>query len=100
MSALQRLFAALLLALCLPLSIAQAEDALNRADEAVATILFEYDGSEEFASYRVGENGSVDITFADNTPDVLYGEILQQMKEHPDISWVLSGKSGPSCNLW
>ena len=78
----------------------QAADHLQRADAAVANILFDYDGSFEFASYKVSESGFVDITFANNTPDALYGEILDKLEEHPDIDGVLSGKGGPTCDLF
>ncbi|MDR9437857.1 MAG: hypothetical protein RI563_13325 [Thiohalophilus sp.] len=88
-------FAGLLLA-----QPALAEDRLQKADSAVANVLFDYDGSFEFASYKVDENGFVDITFASNTPDALYGEILDRLQNHPDISSVLAGKGGPTCSLF
>jgi hypothetical protein len=75
-------------------------DELEKADSAVANILFDYDGSQEFASYMINDDGFVDITFATNTPDKLYGEILTKMQNHPDIDGVLSGKGGPICKLW
>ncbi|MGM0678473.1 MAG: hypothetical protein ACQESY_01220 [Pseudomonadota bacterium] len=78
----------------------QANDRLQLADEAVANILFDYDGSFEFASYKVDENGFVDITFASNTPASLYSEILDKLESHPAIDGVLSGKGGPSCDLF
>lgn len=75
-------------------------DELTRADEAVATILFEYDGSEEYATYKVNEDGSVDLVFASNMPDVLYEEILTRLQNHPHISSVLAGRGGPVCRLF
>ena len=75
-------------------------DALEKADAAVANILFEYDGSNEFASYRISEDGFVDIVFARNTPDKLYSEILNRLQNHPDIRDVLAGKGGPVCRLF
>lgn len=78
----------------------QAEDKLQLADSAVANILFDYDGSFEFASYKVNSSGFVDITFARNMPDTLYSEILKKLQEHPDISGVLAGKGGPTCSLF
>lgn len=77
-----------------------AEDALSRADSAVANILFEYEGSEAFASYTVSDSGFVDIVFANNTPNVLYSEILYKLKNHPDIDGVLAGKTGPICSVF
>ena len=90
------LVAALFLSVCAPLPVLAA-DALYGADAAVADILFEYDGSESFASYAVSEDGFVDITFARNIPDELYGEILQRLKDDQHIAGVLAGKSGPVC---
>lgn len=87
------------LILCLSV-ISVVADELDKADSAVANILFDYDGSQEFASYAINEDGFVDITFASNTPDKLYGEILTKMQNHPDIDGVLSGKGGPICKLW
>lgn len=78
----------------------QAEDRQQLADAAVANILFDYDGSFEYASYKVNSRGFVDITFASDTPDQLYGEILDKLEAHPDIDSVLSGKGGPACGLF
>lgn len=80
--------------------VCYAEDALSRADAAVANILFEYDGSEQFASYSISERGDVNITFAENMPDELYAEIVTKLSSHPDIHSVLAGKGGPSCGFF
>ncbi len=77
-----------------------ASDEQFKADSAVADILFEYDGSEQYASYAVNEDGFVDITFASNIPDDLYSEILGRLKKHKDIDGVLAGSSGPACSLF
>lgn len=74
-----------------------AEDAVSKASAAVSGVLFDYDG-DEFASYAIRDSGFVDITFASNTPDALYGEILNKLQKHPDIKGVLSGKGGPVCS--
>lgn len=74
--------------------------AQSKADGAVANILFEYDGAEEFASYAVREDGFVDITFARNMPDALYSELLAKLQNNPDIPGVLAGKGGRVCRLW
>jgi len=75
-------------------------DELDKADSAVANTLFEYDGSEEFATYKANEDGSVDLIFASNTPDDLYEEILTKLQNHPDISSVLASQGGPACRLF
>lgn len=75
-------------------------DELEKADAAVANILFDYDGANEFASYRVNDDGFVDILFASNTPDSLYSEILNKLEKHPDIHGVLAGRGGPACSLF
>lgn len=73
----------------------------DKAHIAVSNILFEYEEpGYEFASFRVDERGFVDILFAENMPDKLYGEILTKMQNHPDIDDVLSSKGGPPCKLW
>lgn len=73
-----------------------AEDALSKTNAAVTSVLFEYD-ADEFASYGVRDDGFLDITFARNTPDALYSEILNKLQNHPDIKGVLAGRGGPSC---
>ena len=77
-----------------------AEDILLKADAAVANILFEYDGSEEYATYKANDDGSVDLIFASNTPDKIYEDILTQLQKHPHISSVLASKGGPVCKLF
>lgn len=79
-------------------SLLQA-DALSKADLAVANILFDFDGSDQFASYRVNDDGFVDIIFARNMPDKVYSELLSRLQNHPDINGVLSGKGGPACQV-
>lgn len=75
------------------------EDAQDKADRAVANILFDYDYGSEFASYRVNEDGFVDIIMARNTPSNIYSEILTRLQNHPDIDGVMPSKSGPACNI-
>lgn len=91
------LFAALV---ALSFNINVLADPLARADAAVADILFGFDGSEQYTTYRVNEDGSVDLVFARNTPDALYEAILDKLQHHPDISSVLAGKGGPVCSLF
>ncbi|MFO7602350.1 MAG: hypothetical protein R6X06_00880 [Gammaproteobacteria bacterium] len=76
-----------------------AEDALAKASSAVSNIMFDYE-ADEFASFSVQESGFVEITFAKNTPDALYSEMLNKLQNHPDIKGVLAGKTGPVCPLF
>ena len=82
------------------MSVTVVADELDNADAAVTGILFDYEGSEEFATYIIKDDGFVDITFARNMPDKLYGEILAKLNNHPDIHGVLAGKGGPVCRIW
>ena len=94
---------ALFISLCLlsmSLSTVAHADELLKADSAVANILFEYDGSEEYATYKVNEDGSVDLIFARNAPDSLYDEILTKLQDNPEINGVLASKGGPACKLF
>ncbi|MCK4742628.1 MAG: hypothetical protein KAT25_02285 [Sulfuriflexus sp.] len=75
-------------------------DELDKADAAVANVLFEYDGSEEYASYKANEDGSVDLIFASNTPDDLYEDIITQLQNHPEITSVLASQGGPACKAF
>jgi len=95
-------FASYLLAVLLTYGIVGAspvlaEDAEAKTSSAVTNILFEYD-ADEFASYRIRESGFLDITFARNTPDALYSEMLNKLQKHPDIKGVLAGRGGPTCS--
>jgi hypothetical protein len=74
-----------------------AEDAPSKTSAAVTNILFEYD-ADEFASYSIRDSGFLDITFARNTPDALYSEMLNKLQKHPDIKGVLAGRGGPTCS--
>ena len=85
---------------CFSLSLAVHADELGKADSAVANTLFEYDGSEEYATYKANDDGSVDLVFAVNTPDNLYEEILTRLQNHPHITSVLASKGGPACKLF
>ena len=75
-----------------------AEDSpMDKADAAVANILFDYEYSEEYTSYMVKDDGFVDVTFAKNIPKKLYSEILNKLNNHPDINGVLAGTTGAYC---
>jgi len=73
------------------------DDPVSRANAAVSNILFDYD-ADQFASFLIRDDGFVDITFARNTPDALYSEMLGKLRAHPDIKGVLPGKGGPVCS--
>lgn len=81
-------------------TVAHAADAEMKADSAVADILFDFDGSETYATYTVNQEGFVEITFASNIPDELYSRILTRLQEHEDIAGVLAGTTGPACTLF
>jgi hypothetical protein len=92
----------LLLSACLLIAgtvVFADEDRQSRADAAVANILFDYDYGSEFATYRINEDGFVDIIMASNTPSEIYVEILNRMENHPDIDGVLASNSGPACKV-
>ena len=94
-----RFITALILLIVLSASPAWAEeeDAQSKADRAVANLLFEYEGAEEYASYLIRPDGLVDISFASNMPDALYSELLAKLQKHPDINGVIAGKGGYAC---
>jgi len=90
----------ILIIFCFSLWVPLHADELEKADAAVAHTLFEYDGSEEYATYKANEDGSVDLIFASNTPDNLYEDILTKLQNHPDITSVLASKGGPACKAF
>lgn len=73
------------------------EDAQSKAHRAVANLLFEYEGAEEFASYLIRPDGLADISFASNMRDALYSDLLGKLQKHPDINGVIAGKGGRAC---
>ena len=79
---------------------AQASDAQSRADLAVANILFDFDAPSDLATYRIRDDGLVEIVFANNMPDKVYSDLLAKLNNHPDIPDVLAGRGGPPCALW
>lgn len=88
----------LMLALLLGGAPTLANDTESKAGEAVANVLFDFDGSNEFVSYVVRPDGFVDALFARNTPEPLYTEVVEKLRAHPDIKGVLSGRGGPVCS--
>jgi hypothetical protein len=99
MKTIYRFIIVLSFSLLIPM-LAFAEGAQDKADLAVANILFDYDTPAEFASYRVNDTGFVEIVFASNMPDSVYAELLDKLNKHPDIADVLAGRGGPICSLW
>lgn len=79
------------------ITAAYALDAETKATNAVTSILFEAE-ADDIASYKINEDGFLDITFASNTPDLLYSLLLNKFLRHPDIKGVLAGRGGPSCS--
>ena len=79
------------------LPVLSDSDAQAMADKAVANILFDFEYGSEIASYRVNEDGFVNMDFARNTPDKIYGDILTKIKNHPDVKGVLASKTAPAC---
>lgn len=77
----------------------QAEDRQAKADEAVANILFDNELSE-YSTYVISSDGQVDILFPNNMPNDFYKKIIAEMEAHPDIGYVLAGRSRPPCKLW
>lgn len=88
----------LTLALVLTGTPALADSAESKASEAVANVLFDFDGSNEFVSYVVRPDGYVDAVFANNTPDALYNEVVEKLRANKDIQGVLAGRGGPTCS--
>ena len=83
--------AALFLTLALLIGSAPvfANESEAKASEAVANVLFDFDGSNEFVSYVVRPDGFVDAVFARNTPEPLYTKVVEKLRAHPDIKGVL-----------
>lgn len=64
---------------------ALASETEAKASEAVANVLFDFDGSNEFVSYHVREDGFVDAVFARNIPEPLYNEVVEKLRTNPGI---------------
>ena len=74
-----------------------SKDLNSKATDAVTEILFDAD-IDDLASYKINDKGFLDITFANNTPDLLYSLMLNKFLHHPDIKGVLAGRGGPACS--
>ncbi len=77
---------------------ALASDVEAKAGEAIANVLFDFDGSNEYVSYVVRPDGFVDAVFARNTPEPLYNEVVEKLRANKDIKGVLAGRGGPTCS--
>lgn len=82
---------------CVACATADGPDSPAARTEAAATrILFDY-GADDFAAYQVKGDGYLHVTFARNTPDALYSEILNKLQNDPEIRGVIAGKVGAYC---
>jgi|AMFO01.1.fsa_nt_gi hypothetical protein len=70
------------------------------AEDAVTEVLWDYEDSFEFVQYSVSDSGHVVLTFASNTPDDLYSEIVTRIRNHPGVDSVLPGRDGGVCSLF
>lgn len=95
------LMAALISVLAVPgcASNEVASEQANASEDALAHILFDYD-ADEFTAYQIRRNGFVEIIFARDTPDDLYGEMVDKLRGHPDIPGVSAARTGPACGLF
>jgi len=96
---LKRGLCVILIVLLLPTHAVLAESKNDKAYNAVTNVLFDYDGSFQYTTFKV-RRGHVDVIFAENTPDTLFVEIVAKLKKHPDIRGVLASKGGRSCALF
>ena len=76
-----------------------ADDTRDKASTAVTSILFDYEVND-YVTYSINDDGFVDIIFPSNTPDKVYGEILNRLQQNPDIDGVLASKGGPFCHIF
>lgn len=97
---MKRIITLLCFILLTSISNVYADDPQSKADLAVANILFDYDAPSEFATYRVRDDGLVEIVFASNMPDDVYSDVVTKLNNHSDIPDVLAGRGGPVCALW
>ena len=73
------------------------KDLNSKATDAVTEILFDTN-IDDLATYKINDIGFLEITFANNTPDLLYSLMLNKFRNHPDIKGVLAGRGGPACS--
>ena len=78
--------------LLVPMRFPTAGEVEDRADAAVAAVLFEND-ADRLVTYFVQPGGKVSIVFSGNTPDALYLRVMRQLRRHPDVPGV-SGERG------
>ena len=81
-------------------NVVAEQSAYDKAHYAVTSVLFDYDNSDQYASFTVSGSGYVDITFASDIPEYLYDQIVNKLKKHPDIRGVLAGKGASACGLF
>lgn len=74
-----------------------AADPPLSAENAITDIIFEHDAND-FVTYEIESSGYTKVTFARNTPDDIYNNMVSEMRKHPDINGLLPGKTGASCS--
>ena len=70
------------------------------AEDAVTEVLWNYEDSFDYVQYNVTASGHVDMTFAANTPDALYSDIVSKVRHHRGVDSVLAGKGRNVCPLF
>jgi hypothetical protein len=62
------------------------------SEAAMADILFEFDElRHEQVAYRVRRSGWVDATLDDDVPTRLQGELIDRVRDHPEIPGITAG---------
>ena len=97
---LQKISVVLLLVCLTWVGLASAKDEMAAAEDAVSNVLWDYEDSFEYVLYSVSDSGYVEMTFASNTPDDLYVEIITKLNRHPDVDGLMAGKNGAVCDIW
>ena len=76
-----------------------ATESAMQSEDAVAAILFEY-GADGFTTYKVERSGAVEVSFARDTPDEVFNELVDVLRAHPDTGRVRVDRSAPACGLF
>lgn len=67
---------------------------IEKSGEIIADVLFDHDLDDK-AVYKVEDNGSVLITFAESVPEKTYTEVVEYLRTRPEIRmlWAWQGAS-------